>query len=63
MCFTYLGLFLSLTTVLDLYLVLRNPFANSQKRVKKMMLMSVLMALALGSLSLALTKSKSDWVA
>ena len=58
MTFTYFGLFLSLTTVLDLYLVLRNPFANSEKRVKKFIFINFLTALFLGCLSLSLTKSK-----
>ena len=63
MTFTYFGLFLSLTTVFDLYMVLRNPFANSEKRVKKLIFINFLTALFLGSLSLSLTKSKKDWVA
>ena len=63
MIFTYLGLFLSLVTVFDLYIVLHNPFSNSEKRVRKYMLLSILLAIFLGSVSLDLTNSHKEWVA
>ena len=63
MTFTYFGLFLSLITVIDLYMVLRNPFANSDKRVKKLILIAMMLALVLGTISLYLTSSKTALVA
>ena len=62
MVMTYFGLFLSLITVVDLYLVLRNPFSDSDKRVKKLIMVALIFALMLGTVSLYLTTSKFNWV-
>lgn len=44
-------------------MVLRNPFANSDKRVKKLILIAMMLALVLGTISLYLTSSKTALVA
>ena len=55
-CVIYISLFLFACTILDLYLVMKNPFANSEKRIKIMMVVSVIAAVALATTGLVLTK-------
>ena len=40
-CVIYMSLFLFACTILDLYLVMKNPFANNEKRVKIMIGVSI----------------------
>ena len=55
-CVIYISLFLFACTILDLYLVMKNPFANSEKRIKIMMVVSITAAIALATTGLVLTK-------
>ena len=41
-CVIYMSLFLFACTILDLYLVMKNPFANNEKRVKIMIGVSII---------------------
>ena len=59
---SYMSLFFSLSTVLDLYLVLRSPFSSSEKRIKKFILISVILAVVFATLGLKMTQSKKYWV-
>ena len=59
---SYMSLFLSLSTVLDLYLVLKNPFSSSQKRIKKFVVVSIFFSFLFASLGLVLTKDKNYFV-
>jgi len=43
---------------MDLYFVLRNPFSSSEKRIKKYITISILLAFFFASIGLALTKNK-----
>ena len=54
-CAVYISLFLQSATILDLYLVLKNPFASSEKRVKSFIAISIGMATALSVVGLGLT--------
>ena len=54
-CAVYISLFLQSATILDLYLVLKNPFASSEKRVKRFIAISIGMAAALSVVGLGLT--------
>ena len=54
---SYMSLFFSLATIMDLYYVLHNPFSSSEKRVKKYMVISVLSAIILASVGLSMTKA------
>ena len=59
---SYMSLFFSLSTILDLYLVLKNPFSSSEKRIKKFITISVITSILLASMGLALTKSRKEWL-
>ena len=52
----YISLFLYACTILDLYLVMKNPFANSEKRIKVMIGVSIALAISLALVGLVLTK-------
>ena len=56
---SYMSLFFSLSTVLDLYLVLKNPFSSSEKRIKKFIIASVLSAVTFASVGLVLTNRQN----
>ena len=56
---SYMSLFFSLSTVMDLYLVLKNPFSSSEKRIKKFIVASVLLAVTFASIGLVLTNKRS----
>ena len=58
---SYMSLFFSLSAVLDLYSLLKNPFASSEKRIKKYIMISIVLAIGFASIGLALTKSKNDF--
>ena len=57
-----MSLFFSLSLILDLYLVLRNPFTASEKRLKKFITYSVVASVFLSVIGLRMTKSKVFWV-
>ena len=59
---SYMSLFFSLATIVDLYYVLHNPFSSSEKRVKKYMIISILMSFTLASIGLSMTKAQIYWV-
>ena len=59
---SYMSLFFSLSTVLDLYLVLKNPFSSSEKRIKKYIIVSIMLAFCFASIGLAFTKNKHYWL-
>ena len=44
---------------MDLYFVLKNPFSSSEKRIKKYITISIMLAFTLASLGLVLTKNKN----
>jgi hypothetical protein len=52
----YLSLFLNLVTVLDLYLMLFNPFKNTTKRPKNLVILSTLCSVVLAIIGLILTE-------
>ena len=56
---SYMSLFFSLSTVMDLYLVLKNPFSSSEKRIKKFIIASVLSAVTFASVGLVLTNRQN----
>ena len=57
-----MSLFLFACTILDLYLVMKNPFANNEKRVKIMIGVSITAAIALATTGLFLTRSKNTFI-
>lgn len=59
---SYMSLFLSLSTVLDLYLVLNSPFSSSEKRIRKFIFVSVILAFLFAFLGLKMTRSKTFWI-
>ena len=59
---TYMSIFFSLAAIMDLYLVLRNPFSSSEKRIKKFIVISIVLSLICACSGLAFTKSKTYWV-
>ena len=59
---SYMSIFFSLSTVLDLYLVLKNPFASSDKRLKKAITASIISAILLAWIGLIFTRSKIYWL-
>ena len=56
---SYMSLFFSLSTVMDLYFVLKNPFSSSEKRIKKFIIASVLSAVTFASVGLVLTNRQN----
>ena len=56
---SYISLFLSLSTVMDLYFVLKNPFSSSEKRIKKCIAASVIGAITFASVGLVLTNKRN----
>ena len=56
-----MSLFFSLSTIIDLYSLLKNPFSSSEKRIKKYIMISIILAVGLASIGLVLTKSKNDF--
>ena len=61
-CVIYMSLFLFACTILDLYLVMKNPFANNEKRIKVMISFSIIAATALACTGLVLTKSRNYFI-
>ena len=59
---SYMSLFLSLSTVLDLYLVLKSPFSSSEKRIKKFVMISMILSLVFAIIGLRMSRSKKYWV-
>jgi len=57
---TYCSLFFSLATVVDLYLLLRNPFSSSESRINKFIFIAVVASFVLASLGLSLTKRRME---
>ena len=55
----YISLFLYACTVLDLYLVMKNPFASSEKRIKGMIWGSIILASLLAHGCLYLTRAQT----
>jgi hypothetical protein len=56
----YLSLFLNLVTVLDLYLMLFNPFKNTTKRPKNLVILSTMCSVVLAVVGLILTENKDE---
>ena len=59
---SYMSIFFSLSTVLDLYLMLKNPFSSSEKRIKKAMTGSIIAAVILAWIGLIFTRAKKYWL-
>ena len=60
---SYMSLFFSLSTVMDLYFVLKSPFSSSEKRVKKLIIASVLASISFASIGLVLTNFQNQELA
>lgn len=56
----YLSLFLNLVTVLDLYLMLFNPFKNTTNRPKNSVIFSAVCSGAVATVGLILTENKNE---
>lgn len=59
---SYMSLFLSLSTILDLYLVLNSPFSSSEKRIRRFVAVSIILSLLFAILGLKMTRSKTYWI-
>ena len=57
---SYMSLFFSLSTVMDLYLVLKNPFSSSETRIRKCIVASVIAAFTFASMGLVLTNKRNQ---
>ena len=55
-CVIYISQFLFACTIFDLYMVMKDPFANSDKRIKTMIAIAIGLAVILASTGLFLTK-------
>jgi len=60
---SYMSLFFSLSIILDLYYVLKNPFSSTEARIKKMTAATVITSIILAALGLKLTLSKDNYLA
>lgn len=56
----YLSLFLNLVTVLDLYLMLFNPFKNTKNRPRNMVILSAVSSVVVATVGLILTENKDE---
>ena len=61
-CAVYISLFLQSATILDLYLVLKNPFGSSEKRIQTFIIVSIGLAVVLSSIGLGLTLGHNEFV-
>lgn len=56
----YISLFLQSSTILDLYLLLKNPFSSSEKRIQRFVAVSVGLAASLSIIGLVLTLDHNE---
>ena len=59
---SYMSLFFSSTIILDLYSMLKNPFASTEARMKKFTAMTIILSIIFSALGLRLTLSRREFL-
>ena len=59
---SYMSLFFSTVIILDLFYVLKNPFSSTEARIKKLTILTVILAITFSALGLRLTLSKQEFL-